>query len=71
LTHARKPLPNPLLDDAKVGDAEKAEKERKGNDDDKEKEPEKDNQVKERSYEIKDWRRNGVVHEFLTQWFLC
>jgi len=61
LKHARKPLPK-AQGDATQG--EKVEKGHKINEDEKEKEQEKDNVVKEKSTDTRDWRRSGAFKDF-------
>lgn len=57
LKHARKPLSKMLLEEVKAAEAEKAEKEKNVNEEDKVKEIE--TPVKEKPNETRDWKRNG------------
>jgi hypothetical protein len=61
LKHVRKPLSKGLVEDTKAADAEKG---LKMNEDEKEKEPEKEHVVKEKSNDNRDWKRNGACWRF-------
>lgn len=75
LKHARKPLSKMLLEELKVAEAEKAEKERKVKDEDNvmtNDDKEKNNKEKERESngkqgkhnDSRDWKRNGLLTFF-------
>lgn len=74
LKHARKPLSKMLLEELKVAEVEKAEKERKVKDednamtnDDKEKnnkERERESNGKQGKHDSRDWKRNGLLTLF-------
>jgi hypothetical protein len=79
LKHARKPLSKMLLDELKVAEAAKAEKERKVKDDDdvmvdddkeESKEKERESNGKQgtgKHNDSRDWKRNGLFHVFVTK----
>jgi hypothetical protein len=60
IQHRRKPLSKMLLEEVKLAEAEKAEKEKNANGDDKDKEPSATKEVKEKN-DNRDWKRNGAL----------